>query len=495
MNKYTAQNNGARSAPAAPQILVPRSNTHTPLPNGVSKTEAIGTVAKALQAMALPQAAIAAWRLIADRTESVAWVSDAETPMNYRKAKDLARDLGVTDRHWRRLECQLENAGVIFRATTENGFRGKAARGAVTFGLSLEPALANYAELEALSKRPEREERARKLCLATMRATRKRLNALASFDPLTENEQRQLEALEQAYRPTRPGFAPESELKAYLDQLSRFEEQLRARTVTSVQSAPPALTESGHMADAPEGAVSEPVRNAPPCPNGAAQPEQTSTKMSDAADSDVRCQYNLEYKYKRLNACSASIQKNEEPMKVVHNHKGSRQTPPAQAQVQTKPSKHDPGTGQLPKNHRIDLTIMHRVYDYPLILEDIKREKGCSPCDKLDPQHIWDRFRRYNLKRDKHILPIAALRAFIKGWIVDKPQAYAAGGTGQGGYTPQTHTSRGLGSAVTPQAPLHSREDVLDYYAALLRSGKFIPQTMISPSLMRELLETGRISN
>ena len=502
-----------------PSRYVPRPNTHTPLPSNVSKAGAIAIIARALSALALPSAVIAAWRLIADQTEATAWHSCADTPMNYRKAKDLARDLGVSDRHWRRIEVQLEEAGVLYRATTENGFRGKAARGALTFGLSLEPALAHFEQLCALAKRPERVERERKLCLGQIRALRKRLASLASFDPLSPEHQALWDAVENRHRPARPGFAEHGVLVSYLEELTGLEDILRARRSLSLggSTASDVSTASTPQQNTATHALPCPNVSAHACASEAAQIPQsahpdkapTSTKMSDAADSDVRCQYNLKYNIKRLNArsvkgsskrapaalgCAAHTPAFEDTRTCVDPRPTTTGNPVdhsagAAGGAQTSPPRVAakapcPPAVPLASGHRLYLAQITRIFDHPALLQDIKAAKAASPCDKLDPQHIWDRFRRYNLKRDKQILPLGALRAFIKGWIPD----------GQISYLEQ-HAARQSRPATlseqSPTKPKPTREETIAFYKSVLESGKYVPPNMVPKWVMHELRSSG----
>jgi len=505
-----------------PRSFVPRPNEHSALPAEYTKAQAIQIGAKALAAMGLASTTLAAWRLIADTTELSAWHSRAKTPINFRKVRDLACELGVSDRQWRRIEVQLEEHGLIARATTDNGFRGKAGGGALTFGLSLEPAIRNFAQLLDLSKRPEQEEQARKLCLGKIRATRKRLKALASFDPLSDTDAARWATIEEMSRPARLGYAPLGALEPYLFELSALEEYLRERQTPRLE-----LAEACTVTASKSGAIVDVKRQEAPCPT-APKINKTATKMSDAADTDVRCQYNLEYKQKRLNIChegNAEENLQDGPSQgkmydtnVLRPQKYTKKTRSASVAPDAKaggcslsigmPSASNSGeiVQRLPGNTLFDLASITDIHKNQQLLADIKLEKQGTACQGLDPQHIWARFRRYNLKRDKQILPVAALRAFIRGWIVDAPQSYRSAQSsiqgGKGAPHRNTHTNKTYGAGrARPEAAAiagqntsqHSREEVLDYYADVVNKGGYIPQTMISPAMMRELRETGRV--
>jgi len=432
------------------------------LPAEYTKAQAIEVCAKALAAMGLPSTTLDAWRLIADTTELSAWHSTSEAPINFRKVHDLASEIGVSDRQWRRIEVQLEDHGLIARATTDNGFRGKAGGGALTFGLSLEPAIQNFAQLLELSKRPKQEEQDRKLCLGKIDATRNNLKALASVDPLSNVDKARSRNIDGTIRPT-------------------------------------------------------PFKN-----------DFSRAHISDGADTDVRCQYNLEYKQKHLNAClEGNAEENLQDGPYQENMNDNNMSKRQSYAKKTKPTSIAPDVKahgcplslrkpsacssdeidqRLPGNTLIDLASITDIHKNQELLADIKLEKQGAACQGLDPQHIWARFRRYNLKRGKQILPVAALRAFIKGWIADVPQSYRSSQNrtqaGQVGYVRDAHTNKAYGaggarpenSKVTSRsAQPHSRKEVLDYYAAVVNKGGYIPQTMISPAMMRELKETGRV--
>jgi len=505
-----------------PCKLVPRPNEHSALPADYSKAQTVQICAKALSAMGLSSTTIAAWRLIADTTELSAWHSKTKSPINFRKVRDLACELGVSDRQWRRIEVQLEEHGLIARATTDNGFRGKAGGGALTFGLSLEPAIRNFAQLLDLSKRPEQEEQARKHCLGKIRATRKRLKALSSFDPLSDADATRWAIIEETNRPARLGYASLDALEPYLSELSELEEHLRARKEPCLR-----LEHLSTMTLKDSEAQSGTKVHSTPCPTPPKN-NKTAPKMSDAADTDVRCQYNLEYKQKRLNAChegneeenfqDGPIKENIGANTFERRQRYSKKTIAASARSHARAdvcsdalSKPKEGNSnqvgqRLPNNTLIELARITDIHKSQEILADIRLEKLGAACHGLDPQHIWARFRRYNLKRDKQLLPIAALRAFIRGWIPDGPQSYLSEqsrhqpGQGRGIDICHQYKADGAGAYASDvpnkshrTAPLHSREDILDYYAAVVNNGGYIPQTMISPAMMRELRETGRV--
>ena len=399
--------------PTHPKTLgtyIPGPNTHSALPPEVSKARAIGIVCTALQVMGLHRSAITAWRFIADQTESKAWVSTHETPMNFRKAKDLAREHGISDRHWRRIEAQLEQAGVLARATSDNGFRGKICKGRIVFGLSIEPALANFATLQELASQPERDDLERKRCLGQIRSLRQRLKKYDAFAPLGPELHRIWEQIEVMHRPTRPGYASLNTLETYLQALLEFEARIRQWFEMDTGDNHPKLTAA--PAEITPASSEETVHLSPDIQT--LQSGGNSTKMSAPADSHVRLQCNLEYKNKPLNACA----KHKEE---IQNRISISLTPDLNI---TKKSNETDNIQPLKNNHLLNLGLIDRLHDFSQLLDDINRVKSGTECEKLDPQHIWKRFKRYNLRRDKQILPVAALRGFIKGWIPNQQVSY-----------------------------------------------------------------------
>ena len=144
----------------------------------------------------------------------------------------------------------------------------------------------------------------------------------------------------------------------------------------------------------------------------------------------------------------------------------------------------------------MNIAAMASIIDNPLLIADISKHKVGTACAALDPKHIWERFRRYNLKRDKQILPLAALRAFIKGWIPDQQISHLekTGSTGQrwGNFS----TPGSIPSAPCPVAsPAEAKKKQLEYYIELLNSDQFIPPSMISSRLANELYATGKITS
>ena len=126
------------------------------------RSEVVAVVKAALRASGAGSAVIDAFDLIADSTDRADWSLDG-SPICYREQRDMAAELGLSDRHFRRIEAFLQDFGCLVRATADNGYRGRR-RGhdgqSSTAGLSLKPAIENAdvfrrAQREALARRKQ----------------------------------------------------------------------------------------------------------------------------------------------------------------------------------------------------------------------------------------------------------------------------------------------------------------------------------------------------
>lgn len=487
------------TSPPAPRIIIPGPCEHYALPEGVTKTGAIHFTCQALTLIGVTRSAVQAYRLIADTSDAAAWSSMTSAPVNWRQAQNMAAELGVSPRHWRRLESELEHAGAIARVTAENGFRGQKCRGAIAFGLSLEPTLANLTAYMAIIDKAAQQKQAAEIVIAKIRATRHRLRKRLEFYPNADASAAiaRIDADRSTAPPISAGRPPCPAMSAYLENLTAMEASLIA------QNRAHALSQS-EQCSAQSDAQIEPKT---------AQKSQTNAKkatalklhinsekmsgglpkMSGAPDTNVRCHYNLDIQKQTLNA-DFDFEENRRP-KEPHRHNWNTSTSetatgasvPKTAAPQTKeagleqevqsgsvalhrksaacdagsaksalsagrgagiasnPTENGqhaaikatdtrsghlgnfgPGTNKLTPASLLDLRTIDRVFSFADLLTDIQAERAGTPCAGLDPQHIWDRFRRYNLKRDKQIIPLAALRAFMRGWIPDGQGACVA---------------------------------------------------------------------
>ena len=180
------------SRPHQAQAFVPERGQHFRLPAEITKAQAVATTCRALRILGASERIIAVWRHIADMTEREAWHADDRAPVNWRRQCDLARDMEIGERQFRRIEALLARMGVLARTTADNGYRGRrsgqSARDPISCGLSLEPALANYSALAATVVEAELVEETRQEAVLNARTARRRVALLIAS--LTDIEMR-----------------------------------------------------------------------------------------------------------------------------------------------------------------------------------------------------------------------------------------------------------------------------------------------------------------
>ena len=230
------------------QSFVPQPNHHSCLPGRVTKHQAINTISAAMRLIGAPEIDIAAWRMIADITERDAWSASDRSPVNWKRQCDLARELGIGERHFRRIETRLAGYGVLARATADNGYRGRRSGqvygSPVTCGLSIEPAIANYRALAGIVEEAEIAEEARKQKALEARTARRRIGILVGT--LDDIEMRhwakgRLDELDQDLRPASTRVASHVDLSAWLAALVSLEGEIReAMTPFPDPDGPPA---------------------------------------------------------------------------------------------------------------------------------------------------------------------------------------------------------------------------------------------------------------
>ena len=256
MNRQAEAPRGMET-PTGPHIIrafVPRPGEHFTLPGDITKAGAIATITRAMQLRGAGALEILVFRLIADRTERLAWHSSTRAPVNWRRQCDLTREAGITERHFRRIEARLEALGVLARATADNGYRGRRAgqgwHEPVQCGLSLEPAIANYEAFVALCAQSDAHEDQRQHTLLHIRTARRRLARLAleTGDMETRSwAQAALTALRDAFPPGRQRGADLDALLAHHAALLDLEDRIREAMTPLPHPAAthPAATDSG----------------------------------------------------------------------------------------------------------------------------------------------------------------------------------------------------------------------------------------------------------
>ena len=207
------------SRPHQVQAFVPERGQHFRLPDGITKAQAVATTCHALRILGASERIIAVWRHIADTTERQAWHADDRAPVNWRRQSDLAREMGIGERQFRRIEAELARLGVIARATADNGYRGRRsgqpAGEPISCGLSIEPALANHAAFAAIVAEAEIAEESRQEAVLNARTAHRRVGLLIAS--LQDVEMRhwakgRLDEMDATVRPASPRVAASEEL-------------------------------------------------------------------------------------------------------------------------------------------------------------------------------------------------------------------------------------------------------------------------------------------
>ena len=113
----------------------------------------VETVAPRLGQGGLTDKALRALRAVVTACRWEDFVRPDRDPVCFRQQQRLAAEIGVTPGHFRKIETKLERAGLIERATYENGHRGRLGPGpdGPVAGLSLAPLVAALPRLEALA--------------------------------------------------------------------------------------------------------------------------------------------------------------------------------------------------------------------------------------------------------------------------------------------------------------------------------------------------------
>ena len=246
------------------QAFVPGPQDYFALPAGITKAGAMAVIAAGLRLMGASEREIAVWRHIADTTERAAWSAADRAPLNWRRQCDMAREMGLGERHWRNIERALVRYGVLARATAENGYRGyregsRLAR-PLRAGLSLEPALANYPALVMRLAEADGAEAQRQEYILHARTARHRLGLLVAG--LAGRELRHwaevaLASLEADLRPEVLRSADAGALEAWHAGLLDLEDRLQSA------AQPLTVQASRHSEEHPSESQSEstPVEN------------------------------------------------------------------------------------------------------------------------------------------------------------------------------------------------------------------------------------------
>ena len=222
------------SRPHHVQAFVPERGQHFRLPAEITKAQAVATTCRALRLLGASERIIAVWRHIADTTERQAWHADDRAPVNWRRQSDLAREMEIGERQFRRIEAELARLGAIARATADNGYRGRrsgqSAGEPISCGLSVEPALANHAAFAAIVAEAEIAEESRQEAVLNARTAHRRVALLIAS--LQDVEMRRwakgrLDETDATVRPASPRVASSEELSLWHAELLALEDAVR----------------------------------------------------------------------------------------------------------------------------------------------------------------------------------------------------------------------------------------------------------------------------
>ena len=216
------------------QAFVPGPDQHFSLPDEVSKGQAVATTCRALRLLGASERMIAVWRHLADMTERRAWHAGDRSPVNWKRQCDLAREMGLGERQFRRIEVRLARFGALARTTADNGYRGRRRgqpfRGPVSCGLSLGPALANFQAFARIVEEAEFAEETRQEAALNARTARRRVGLLvASLDDVEMRRwaRSRLGELDESARPASPRVASSEELSLWHADLLALEDAIR----------------------------------------------------------------------------------------------------------------------------------------------------------------------------------------------------------------------------------------------------------------------------
>lgn len=275
------------------QSFIPAEGEHHALPEDVSKTQAISIIEACLRLQGEPEQRIAVFRMIAENTDRISWHALDKDPINWRRQCDMARQMNMSERTFRRHEKALEGRGVLDRQTAVNGYRGRQRGSRVAAGLSLEPALANYPALALVVEKAKFDEdwRQGEICAVwkTENRIENRILDIADMETRRWAEKARDELWNGGLRPERPRTAETDQLLAWHEALN----DLDKRILEALEPCPAPQAKPSSDGSAPDQAP-EPVDNTLETPSAADSETRGNARIqhdtSAASDTGVRCQ-------------------------------------------------------------------------------------------------------------------------------------------------------------------------------------------------------------
>ena len=203
-------------------------------PPGASREGLVRLVESVALRLGLTDTDLRALRLVVGACRWADFTDPARDPVCFRQQQRLAEAMGVTPGHFRRIERKLEAAGLIERATCDNGHRGRlapagpgGAQGPVA-GISLAPLLTSLPRLEAMAEAMAREAAALLEGRAMIRIERRAARHAAYALPLGHPARAAYEALRGAGFPPSAGYRCGEAIASHLEALRAVIEQARA---------------------------------------------------------------------------------------------------------------------------------------------------------------------------------------------------------------------------------------------------------------------------
>lgn len=144
------------------------------------RSSVVSAVKAALRAVGASSTTVNVYDLIADSTDRRDWALGGN-PICFRQQSEMASDVGISERHFRRIEVWLESFGAVSRLTADNGYRGRRQNDGATpttAGLSLAPSLANQEQFAKLRTEAMVHRRRAHHCRLLVRITRQQVKVM-----------------------------------------------------------------------------------------------------------------------------------------------------------------------------------------------------------------------------------------------------------------------------------------------------------------------------
>lgn len=126
-------------------------NDYPILPEDIFRDHVRTKIQQAASLIGISGGALQTLLAMIDMTAREDWISHEREPVFFMEQTAFAAQRGLTDRRIRHHEAELEQLGLIDKATAANGRRGSFREGAIRLGLSLTPLIERYSEISNLA--------------------------------------------------------------------------------------------------------------------------------------------------------------------------------------------------------------------------------------------------------------------------------------------------------------------------------------------------------